>query len=216
MGLFSVSASAIGVDQARRRSRALHHGAGELHEPRRHPGRLIQPTTTSFAAPSTRPVREGPVGEAESFRAWGFHPTASPNVQRGCPLRLRGERRDGRPARERPFEAHEPHPRRRAGGAPISSNGDTASPSSREVRAGAGPLSVGARAPRWMTHDRRSAWAWDPAGPACRPGIPPSGDGSGDSTLVQPRAVGVMHRVGGRPRPFPRCAHERTRAPRPR
>ena len=37
-----------------------------------------------------------------------------------------------------------------------------------------------------------------------------------ESTLVQPRAAGVMDRVGARPRPSPRCAHERTRAPRPR
>src|SRR5438094_2162238 len=39
---------------------------------------------------------------------------------------------------------------------------------------------------------------------------------SSENTLPQPRAVGVMHRVGARPRPFPRCAHGRTRAPRPR
>ena len=39
---------------------------------------------------------------------------------------------------------------------------------------------------------------------------------SSESTLMQPRAVGVRDRVGARPRPFPRCAHERTRAPRPR
>src|SRR4029453_10045383 len=35
-----------------------------------------------------------------------------------------------------------------------------------------------------------------------------------ERTLAQPRAVGVMHRVGARPRPFPRCARGRTRAPR--
>ena len=39
---------------------------------------------------------------------------------------------------------------------------------------------------------------------------------SGEATLAQGRAVGVMHRVGARPRQSPRCAHGRTRAPPPR